>query len=186
MCTKVIAITGPPASGKSTISGMIDDLGVATIDTGEEMRAHANRSGEDGVWEFVTDLREREGPHATTKLALQRNPTAKFDDVICVSGLREQAEVDYIRENVGPTLVVRVDADTHARANRYVDSKLGDDEDRESVEYERVRELREELYKREMREMPYPDHDVSIRNEDSVQMYEIYRRLENLIDVIDG
>lgn len=187
----VVAITGPPASGKSTVAGMFEDIGIPCKDTGEAVREkareHFDDPNEDDMWEMASRIRQLHGDEGPTKICEQWI-IRHLDDhrIICLSSLRDQAEVEWLRENVGPTLVIRVDADSYARSERYVRDQLPDDEDRESVDYDQVREIREELYDRELRESPYPQHDVTIRNEDGVGMHEIMRRLENVVEVIEA
>lgn len=192
--TTVLALVGPPAAGKSTIVGMLRDLDVPCKDTGAAVREEAARRydgtenpDEEYVWNVASLLREEYGPEGPTAVTEDWIQETLHDGapVLCLSSLRHQAEVTWLREHVGSTLVVRVDADSHARSERYIRDRLDPGEDRQSVSRERVYELREELYEREHREGPYPDHDVSIRNEDSVGMYEIMRRLENLVEVLE-
>lgn len=190
--TVVLALTGPPAAGKSTVVGMLRDLGVPCKDTGDAVREEAQRRyddpDEDQVWDVAESIRDEYGDAGPTVIAEDwiRRERAHGHEVVCISSCREQAEVDWLREHVGPTLVVRVDADSHSRSERYIEDKLDPDEAREAIARDRVQELREQLYERELREQPYPDHDVTLHNEDSVGMYEIMRRLENLIEVMDG
>ena len=80
---------------------------------------------------------------------------------MCVSSLREQEEVDWLRENFSNVLVLLVDADNYVRTNRYVEQHV----DTADTDRETVKSLREELYKREQREKPYPDHELTIRND---------------------
>lgn len=184
---KVLAITGPPCAGKSTITDIFSDIGVLTIDTGDAMREYArdvlDDPDEEEIWDEVSSLRDERGPQAPTAVAVEREEI-DGEDLICVSGLRDQAEVNWLRENVGPTLVVRIDADSYSRSERYVRRELEDHEERMSVPRARVLELRNELYDRESREKPYPNHEVTIRNEDSVRIADILNRIENLVEVM--
>lgn len=190
----VLALTGPPAAGKSTAVTILRDMGVPCKDTGDAIRDEAHRrhngSGEpdeDYIWDIAGVIREEHGPAGPTMIAEDWIDEQIEDGsgVICVSSIREQAEADWLRENVGTTLVVRIDADSHARTERYVDSKL-ENEEREAVSRERVQELREELYERELREQPYPKHDVQIRNENSIQMRDLWEKLENVVTALDA
>jgi hypothetical protein len=99
-----------------------------------------------------------------------------------VASCRDQAEIEWLRDNVGETLVARIDADSHARSERYVEKHL--EEDRDVVDKGRIYELREQLYDREYREMPYPEHDVVIQNEDSMSIRDLWRKLERLVAIM--
>jgi cytidylate kinase len=188
----VLALTGPPAAGKSTAVGMLRDMDIPCRDTGEAIREQARAQyadpTEDQIWEVAELIRDEHGPAGPTKVTEGWIGSQRMDgnEVICISSLREQAEVEWLRENVGPTLVASIEADSHARSERYIDMKLDDDEHRDAIPHERVHELRDQLYERELREMPYPDHDVTIRNEDSVSMHELWNRLDNLVTVLDA
>lgn len=187
MTTNVIALTGPPCSGKSTVCDLLDDCGVPTISTGEAIRSDAqdryDDPDEDDVWDVAQSLRDEHGPAGPT-IACQDWIEAKslVHDVICVSGCRDEAEIEWLHEQVGPTLTVRVDADEHERIERYVHREI--DQDRDVIPTERIKSLEHECYKREQREMPYPDHDVRIQNDDDVSINRIHQRLQNLVEVI--
>lgn len=191
--TVVLALTGPPAAGKSTVVGLLRDLGVPCKDTGEAIRerAHDQYNGtaepdEDYIWNVAELVREDHGPAGPTIITENwiKSKRMEGEELICISSIREQAEADWLRENVGPTLVVSIDADAHARSNRYVEDKL--EANRDAVDRERVQELRGELYERELREKPYPEHDVQIRNEDNLSMFELQRKLERLVTALDA
>lgn len=183
----VLALTGPPAAGKSTVTDMLEDMGVPCKSTGDAVRDEAARRhddpDEDDVWDVAQSLRDEHGDAGPT-VACSEWIEEQDADLICIADLRDQAEVEWLRENVGPTLVVRVDADSHARTERYVDRELDATEDRDAVAAERLDALREELYERELREAPYPDHDLTLLNEDSVSMRTIWDRLDNVTTVL--
>lgn len=180
----VLVVVGLPAAGKSTITDILSDIGVDVIDTGDAMRSIAadqlDDPSEDEIWDWVSEQRDVIGPHAPTQIALDE--VEYSGDVIVVSSCRAQEEVDWIRGNVGPTLVMKVEASPHTRSRRYIEDRINDS--KESISRERELELREELYDREHREAPYPDHDISVINENSVSMQEIYTRMENLVSVL--
>lgn len=191
--TVVIALTGPPAAGKSTATTMLRDMGVPCMDTGEAIRSEArdrhdqSDPDEEYVWNVAELIREEHGAAGPTAITADwiEEQRRVGNEVICISSLREQAEVDWLRNNVGPTLVVRIDANKYTRCERYAEREL-DSDDRESVDTDRVTELHEELFERELRESPYPDHDVQIRNEDSVRLNQLWRKLENVVTVADA
>lgn len=189
--TVVLTLTGPPAAGKSTAVKMLRDMGIPCKDTGEAIRETAHERyddpNEDQVWTVAELLRDEHGPAAPTIVAEDwiKEERAHGHEVVCVSSIREEAEADWLRENVGPTLTVRIEASQYARCERYAESKI-DATDRESVDAERIKELHDECMQRERRESPYPPHDVLIENEDSIGMHDLWRKLENVVTVLQA
>ena len=182
----VLALTGPPCAGKSTIVSILEDLNVPCKDTGDAIRDEAHRRyddpDEDMIWEVAGSIRDEHGNAGPTKMAA---PWIDEQDsnLVCISSLRDQAEVEWLRDNVGPTLTLRIEASQYSRCERYVNLKLSDDEKRGSITRERVLELHKECVDREERESPYPDHDCIIRNEDSVSMRDLYEKLDHIVSV---
>lgn len=183
---KVIALTGPPAAGKSTIVDLFDDMGVPAIDTGDAVRRVANEQlddpSEEEIWSWVSDQREQIGDEAPTMMAVSEQIDSFDSEVIVVSGLREQAEVEWLESYVGKTLVVRIDADRHDRMVRYADREM-DSEGVVSSETEI--KIKRELLERENQEMPYPDHAVTIWNSDRVKIDDLWSKIENLVAVME-
>jgi dephospho-CoA kinase len=187
----VLALTGPPAAGKSTAVKMLRDMGVPCKDTGEAIREKAHERyddpNEDQIWSVAELLRDEHGPAAPTIVAEDwiKAERAHGHEVVCVSSIREEAEAEWLRENVGETLTVRIEANQYARCERYAESKI-DTAEQDSVDAERIEELHEECIERERRESPYPPHDVLIQNEDSIGMHDLWRKLENVVEVLDA
>lgn len=186
--TLVLALVGPPCAGKSTAVSVLEDIGVPCRDTGDAIRAEAydrfdgtGEPDEDYIWNVASLIREEHGPEGPT--AINKDwlweQRANGFEVLCVASCRDEAEIEWLREHIGTTLVVRIDADSHARSERYVEKHLEDD--RDVVDKDRIYELREQLYEREYREMPYPEHDVVIRNEDSMSIRDLWRKLERVV-----
>lgn len=160
-------------------------MGVPTKSTGDAIRDKAaerfDDPDEDDVWQVAEDLRYEHGPAGPT-IACRDWITKQTDDVICVSDLREQEEVNWLRSNVGPVLCVLIDADTSERVMRYVERKL--DVSSDVVSEETITELAEELGQRQGREAPYPQHDVRVVNSDSVDVEDLWTRFDHLLGVI--
>jgi dephospho-CoA kinase len=185
----VLAIVGPPASGVSTVAQLCRDAGVPVRETDNAIREHAQEHYEnpddDQIRQTAQHIRSEHGPAGPTALCLDwiRDRRAHGYEVIGIASCRDQAEIDWLRDRVGPTLVVRIDANPYTRTQRYVDREL--DQERSAVPMERIREIREELYDREQHEVPYPDHEVTIRNTDDTSIADLYGRIERLIEVLD-
>lgn len=189
--TTILALTGPPASGKSTISSMLGAQDVPVISTGDAVRDRArdrhDDPDEDDIWATAQALRDDHGPAGPTVACYDwiEERIGEYP-LICVSDLRDQGEVAYLENKFSAdVLVIRVDTSSSAmRTRRYVERELGGDEDREAVSRERIAELRNELYERESREMPYPQHHVTILNDDDVRFSELADRLDGLVSVL--
>lgn len=187
--TIVVALIGPPASGKSTIAEMVSEMGVPSTDTGEVVRdkTHSRLQDtddvtEDDYWETAQLLREEHGDGAPTCLLGDwiTDQRADGNDVICISSLRNEAEVEWLREHVGPTIVIRIQTKIIDRVRRYADQRIDSDE---PVSAEREAELRREAWQREQREKPYPTADLHLANNNSHDYSTTYRRVKHLIDI---
>jgi len=185
----VLALTGPPAAGKSTAVKMLRDMGIPCKDTGEAIREKAREAyddpNEDQIWAEAELLREEHGAAAPVIVAEDwiKNERAHGHEVVCLSSLREHASVEWLRENVGPTLCVRIEASRYDRTERYLQRKLDDDD---VVSSEEEQEIRHEVVEREEREKPYPQHDVQIENPNSTGMHHLWQKLENTVEVMDA
>lgn len=185
----VLALTGPPAAGKSTAVKMLRDMGIPCKDTGEAIREKAHERyddpDEDQIWAEAELLREQHGAAAPVIVAEDwiRKERAYGHEVVCISSLRENDSVEWLRENIGPTLCVRIDASLYDRTERYLEMKM-DNEDVVSSKEEK--EIKEEVVERQEREKPYPQHDVQIENPNSTGMHQFWQKLENVVEVLEA
>jgi dephospho-CoA kinase len=189
MKTRVLALTGAPAVGKSTVVAMLEDMGVPCKGTGDAVRELAadqyDDPDEDDVWSVAADLRDTYGPAGPTVACREWIESTSVDhDLLCVSDCRTNEEIEWLREHIGPTIVVEIRAPDVDRAERYVDMHI--DEDRTHVSQDRVRELKQELWEREHREGPYPTHDVIVENANSTPTQAIYSRFERITGFVLG
>jgi dephospho-CoA kinase len=183
--TRVLALTGKPAVGKSTIVGVLTELGVPCKGTGDAVRERAAEQyddpDEDDVWEVATELRDEHGPAGPT-VACSDWIDAREEDVICVSDCRTDEEIEWLRDNVGKTLVVEIRAPKRERVERYVDMHV--DDSQEHVSHEHIEALKAEYWERQHREGPYPEYDVIVRNSNSVPLLEVQQRFKRIVDFI--
>ena len=183
----VIVLTGPPASGKSTITDMIREMAVPCKDTGDAIRDEAERRyedpDEDDVWDVAESIREEIGPEGPTAVA-EEWIHDQDSDLICISSTREQAEVEWLRDEIGDVLTIRIDAPQLEREHRYVESKIENVDP--GISKSKVENLREELREREERESPYPNHDVMIWNDNDTQFLSIQMRIKHTINALRG
>lgn len=166
-----IILVGPPASGKTTVSNLLTDIGVPVTDVSELERT----CGDDAV----------RAPWKDAVMEVAREASGAGNPGVCaIDGVQTDEEVEWI-DHVLPrgALVVRVETDNATeRTRRYVGREL--EVDRSAVSTDRITELREELYERERSELPYPQHAVSIFNGNDVSMIELTVRLDNLVEAL--
>lgn len=189
----IIALTGPPAAGKSVVCDLFEDVGVPTVSTGEGVRELAENEyddpDEDDIWETAQELRDEHGPAGPTISCgwlIDKQVEVRDEPLVVVSDLRHQAEVDFLQDEYDTVLVVRVDTrNPSERTRRYVDREIGNLGDDEQADRDRARELRQELYERERRESPYPRHHVTLLNGADVRTPELMERVAGLASALD-
>lgn len=160
-----LVLVGPPAAGKTTVRELLGDLGATTVDVTEAPRD----PDEDDFWDDQCQRVRWEVSHDVP--------------VLVVDGLRSTDEIDEFEDLVERALVVRIDTkDDGDRLERYIQREI--DADLSVVDMERISSLEDELVRREFRERPYPDHHVSIFNDDSVRISELTARLHGLVQAL--
>lgn len=166
-----IALTGPPASGKSTVRKLFSDYGCVTTDLEDH---HMAGGGEDPIVSTWRD--EIEG---TIRTAAEEPPY-----IAVIEGLIDHAELELIGELTDNVLTIRVDVpDDEARIGRYVDREL-DNQSRGVVDDELIADLETKQFKRHRYERPYPPQDVTILNTDSVSTTELSDRCGNIVSLV--
>jgi len=151
-CT--IVLVGPPVSGKTTIRRLFADAGATTLDLGDY-----HDSGE-----LVSGWR-----NALTSLASDTG-------VACIEGPITTEELSYIRETFDSVLVVRVHASKEQRLERCIDRLDG-----AVLSHEKIEQAHREALMQESFESPYPQHDVSMRSDESISMAALSTRCENIV-----
>lgn len=185
----VIALVGKPASGKNTITDMLEELGVPCKSTGNIIRDEAeemySNPNEREIWEVARNIRDEYGNSSPTKLSEDwLEEKIYYNNVVCISGLRHEEELTWLRNNYSNVLSVLVEVPREIREKRYIEREIGEDVEEGVVDEQKITSLRKELRDREKRESPYPDYDVVIQNYHNESMYDMYVSVKNLIDVI--
>lgn len=157
-----LVLVGKPAAGKTTIRQICSDYGVVGCDL-------ADAHNESGVsMETVETLIDTLIEDVDT-----------LGSVCCIEGPITEAELEYIRRRFEATVVVRVEANNdYRRIQRYVERSVDDETPWDTTERS---SLELEARTRENIEMPYPRHDVVMRNDESTTITELTERCVNLL-----
>jgi dephospho-CoA kinase len=96
----IIAITGMPGAGKSTVAQALEGAGFGRIAMGDMIREETGRRGvnldDKNMGMVMKELREKYGAGAIAELSL-RSIQSKGGDVIVVDGIRSVAEIEIFR-----------------------------------------------------------------------------------------
>lgn len=161
-----IALVGPPASGKSTVRDILGDMGVSTVDVSD-----AERPGTSTHPDWQVELLD----------AVE--DVDESIPICCVEGLRDESEIEYFEAAIGRSvLVVRIDThNDRDRVWRYIEQRVDMDQ---VVPEERIREIENQMRVVETEQRPYPDHHVSIYNDNSVRVTDLTRQLRGLVQAL--
>lgn len=115
----IVAITGMPGAGKSTVAKALEAHGFKRVVMGDVIREETRRRGlrpdEKNTGKVMLELRERLGPGAVAEVCLQSLKAMK-EDVVVVDGIRSFAEVEvFAREGTVRLLAVTASRDRRFR-----------------------------------------------------------------------
>jgi dephospho-CoA kinase len=100
----IVALTGMPGAGKSTVANHLSQKGIPLLIMGDVVRQAAENDGleptSDNLSRLMFTLRKRNGPEAVAhliinKIKLMKKQNKQFD-VVVVDGIRSMAEVDVL------------------------------------------------------------------------------------------
>jgi dephospho-CoA kinase len=121
----VLCIAGLPGSGKSTVSGVLAEMGFRVFVMGDYVRAEAGRMGV-STDEAATRLRVMYGSRAVAKLTL--GDVAKFKGGrVAIEGLRSREEYEAFREALGDVRLIFIVASLKTRFSRLASRGRPDD-----------------------------------------------------------
>ncbi|MGC9071551.1 MAG: AAA family ATPase [Acidilobus sp.] len=119
----ILAVTGMPGSGKSTVSiGLSRELSAPLFIMGDIVRDEVAKRGlpltAENVERVAMELRASYGRGAVGRMLLERIKVVKSDYVV-VDGVRSPEEIDLLR-SLAPTCVIAVHAAPSVRLRRYL------------------------------------------------------------------
>lgn len=140
----LVALTGMPGSGKSTIAQGLKHKGYQIINMGDAVRAECKRrnvepSGEN-LGQIMLELREKHGMSAIAKLIQPDIQDSTFD-VIIIDGIRSNEEIQELKKT-HPLRMLSVHASTDTRFTFLSKRGRSDDPDtRDNFDQRDTREL---------------------------------------------
>jgi dephospho-CoA kinase len=104
----IIAITGMPGAGKSTVAEALEGAGFARIAMGDMIREETARRGlyldDKNMGTVMREMREKYGAGAVAELCL-RSIESKAREEIVIDGIRSVAEVEIFRKTADVRLI---------------------------------------------------------------------------------
>jgi dephospho-CoA kinase len=118
----IVALTGMPGAGKSTVANYLSQKGIPLLIMGDVVREAAENDGleptSDNLSRLMFTLRKRNGPEAVAhliinKIKLMKKENKQFD-VVVVDGIRSMAEVDVL-SRIGTVKLLAIHGSTITR-----------------------------------------------------------------------
>lgn len=144
----IVALTGMPGAGKTTVANYLAQKGIPLLIMGDVVREAAQNDGleptSDNLSKLMLRLREKNGPEAIAFLVANKIKTMKRENkefgVVLVDGVRSMAEIHVLR-SVGNVKLLAIHGSTltryshiRERARSDVPSNIGEFDKRDKVE----------------------------------------------------
>jgi dephospho-CoA kinase len=98
----IIAITGMPGAGKSTVAQALEAAGLKRIAMGDMIREETSRRGlpldDKNMGMVMQEMRETYGAGAVAELCLRSIRAIEKDPAVVVDGIRSMAEIEIFRK----------------------------------------------------------------------------------------
>lgn len=142
---KIIAFTGLPGSGKSTMIDAIEDMG-KVITMGDVIRNEAKIQGidpsDENLGRIAKELRKTHGPNIIAEKCVDLIKSLE-DGVIFIDGIRSMAEIETFRKH-WKVPVIAADVDKEVRFKRMIERNRSDDP--KTIKELEERDNREKLF----------------------------------------
>jgi dephospho-CoA kinase len=98
----IIAITGMPGAGKSTVAGALGGVGLRRIAMGDMIREESSRRGlpldDKNMGAVMQELRGKYGAGAVAELCLLSIQSKQGEAAVVIDGIRSVAEIEIFRK----------------------------------------------------------------------------------------
>lgn len=125
----LVAITGMPGAGKSTVAHALEGRGLKKVVMGDVIREETAKRGlalnSENTGAVMKELREKYGESAVAELCLKKLREI-HDDAVIVDGIRSMAEVDVFRREYD-VLLLAIHASRKRRYQLLKDRGRSDD-----------------------------------------------------------
>jgi dephospho-CoA kinase len=144
----IVALTGMPGAGKTTVANYLAQKGIPLLIMGDVVREAAQNEGleptSDNLAKLMIRLREKNGPEAIAHLIANKIKNMKKEDsefgVVIVDGIRSMAEIQVLKD-VGNIKLLAIHGSIitryshiRERARSDVPSNIGEFDRRDRVE----------------------------------------------------
>jgi len=145
MAKLVILLAGMPGAGKSVVSSLAKDMGIAVVSMGDIVREETERRGLEpsmtNMLRVADELRRIYGPHAIALLTLEKLRNISTC-IAMVDGVRSIEEVEYFKQNLNcEVMILAIHASPRTRFERLI--KRGRPDDPKSWDEFRKRDMKE-------------------------------------------
>jgi dephospho-CoA kinase len=129
----IVALTGMPGAGKTTVANYLHDTGIPLLIMGDVIREAAESQGlsptSDNLVNLMIKLRKKNGPGAVAhlianKINLMRKEDNKLN-VVIVDGIRSMAEVEVLKD-MGNVKLLAIHGSTFTRYTHVKERKRSD------------------------------------------------------------
>ena len=128
---RVIALCGPPGSGKGVVAGRAAARGMTVLSLGDVVRAEIADRGlpetPENVGQTALSMREEQGETIVVDRLMPSLSEAMESSDVLVDGMRQTEELERLREHIEDVTIVALTASAQARAGWLAERGRGED-----------------------------------------------------------